>query len=111
MKMDLKKRELEGVDWIRVAQDRNKPRAVVNTVMNVQVLGTVSSSTGPASRAGSSSDHRLPACHLCGQNDIPQQNLFQLPSFLFIILQINLVLFLHSLSGFGFPTPGATATS
>jgi hypothetical protein len=27
-----------GVDWIRLAQDRNRRRAVVNAVMNLRVL-------------------------------------------------------------------------
>jgi hypothetical protein len=37
IKMDLKEREWGGVDWIALAQDRDQWRALVNTVMNVQV--------------------------------------------------------------------------
>jgi hypothetical protein len=35
--MDLRKIGLEGVDWIQLVQDRNRWRALVNTVMNLQV--------------------------------------------------------------------------
>jgi hypothetical protein len=34
IKMDL---EWDGVDWIDVAQDRDKWRALVNTIMNLRV--------------------------------------------------------------------------
>jgi hypothetical protein len=34
MKMSFKEICLEGVDWIRVAQDMDKWRALANTVMN-----------------------------------------------------------------------------
>jgi hypothetical protein len=34
IRMDLKEMIWEGVDWIDLAQDRGKWRAVVNTVMN-----------------------------------------------------------------------------
>jgi hypothetical protein len=37
-KMYLREIELQGVDWIYVAQDRDRWRAVVNTVMNHAVL-------------------------------------------------------------------------
>jgi hypothetical protein len=30
-------RRLEGVDWIHLAQDRNRWRALLNTVMNLRV--------------------------------------------------------------------------
>ena len=33
IKMDLQ----EGMDWIRLAQDRNRWKALVNAVMNLQV--------------------------------------------------------------------------
>jgi hypothetical protein len=36
--MDLRETGLEGVDWIRLAQDRNRWRAVVSAVMNLRVL-------------------------------------------------------------------------
>jgi hypothetical protein len=36
-KMDLQEAEWGGVDWIGVAQDRNKWRAFVNTAMNFRV--------------------------------------------------------------------------
>jgi hypothetical protein len=35
IKMDL--REIDGVDWIDVAQDRDQWRALVNTVLNLRV--------------------------------------------------------------------------
>jgi hypothetical protein len=37
IKMDLRKRGLEGVDWIHLAQDRGRWRIHVNTVMNFRV--------------------------------------------------------------------------
>jgi hypothetical protein len=37
IKMDLQKVEWEGVDWIDMAQDRDRWRAVVNAVMNLRV--------------------------------------------------------------------------
>jgi hypothetical protein len=38
IRMDLKEIGLGGVDWIRLAQDRNRWRTVVSAVMNLQVL-------------------------------------------------------------------------
>jgi hypothetical protein len=38
IKMDRKEIVLENVDWINLAQDKEKMRAVVNTVMNLRVL-------------------------------------------------------------------------
>jgi hypothetical protein len=38
IKMDLLEIGLGGVDWIRLAQDRYKWRALVNAVMNLWVL-------------------------------------------------------------------------
>jgi hypothetical protein len=37
IKMDLREIELGDVDWIHWAQDRNRLRAVVNTVMNLPI--------------------------------------------------------------------------
>jgi hypothetical protein len=37
IKMDLKEIECGGMDWIDLAQDRVQWRALVNTVMNLQV--------------------------------------------------------------------------
>jgi hypothetical protein len=37
-RMDLKEIGLAGVDWIRLAQDRDRWRAVVSAVMNLRVL-------------------------------------------------------------------------
>jgi hypothetical protein len=37
IKIDLREIGLGEVDWINLAQDRNRWRAVVNTVMNLQV--------------------------------------------------------------------------
>jgi hypothetical protein len=34
--MDLREIEWESVDWIRLAQDRDQRRAVLNTVMNLR---------------------------------------------------------------------------
>jgi uncharacterized NAD(P)/FAD-binding protein YdhS len=36
IKMDLREIGWNGMDWIDVAQDRNKWRALVNTVMNLR---------------------------------------------------------------------------
>jgi hypothetical protein len=38
IRMDLEEIGLDGVDWIRLAQDRDRWRAVVSAVMNLQVL-------------------------------------------------------------------------
>jgi hypothetical protein len=38
VRMDLKEIGLGGVDWIRLAQDRDRWRAVVSAVMNLGVL-------------------------------------------------------------------------
>jgi hypothetical protein len=38
IRMDLKEIGLGCVDWIRLAQDRDRWRAVVNAVMNLRVL-------------------------------------------------------------------------
>jgi hypothetical protein len=35
IKIDLRKIEWDGVDWIELAQDRDQWRALVNTVMNL----------------------------------------------------------------------------
>jgi hypothetical protein len=38
IRMDLREIDLGGVDWIRLAQDRDRWRAVVSVVMNLRVL-------------------------------------------------------------------------
>jgi hypothetical protein len=38
--MDLREIGRDGVDWIGLAQDRDKGRALVNVVMNVRVPGS-----------------------------------------------------------------------
>jgi hypothetical protein len=38
IRMDLREIGFGGVDWIRLAQDRDQCRAVVNAVMNLRVL-------------------------------------------------------------------------
>jgi hypothetical protein len=38
VRMDLREIALAGVDWIRLAQDRDRCRAVVSAVMNLRVL-------------------------------------------------------------------------
>jgi hypothetical protein len=45
IRMDLGEIGLRGVDWIRLAQDRDRWRAVVCAVMNLRVLAPRSSST------------------------------------------------------------------
>jgi hypothetical protein len=37
IKMDLTEREIDGANWIRLAQDRVQWRAFVKTVMNLRV--------------------------------------------------------------------------
>jgi hypothetical protein len=37
IKMDLRERERDGVDWIDMAQNMDQWRAVVNTVLNLRV--------------------------------------------------------------------------
>jgi hypothetical protein len=37
VKMDLREIGWDGVDWVDLAQDRDQWRALVNTVMNLQV--------------------------------------------------------------------------
>jgi hypothetical protein len=37
IKIDLREIEWDGMDWIDLAQDRDQRRALVNTVMNLQV--------------------------------------------------------------------------
>jgi hypothetical protein len=37
IKMDLIKIEWDGMDWIDLAQDRDQWRALMNTIVNVQV--------------------------------------------------------------------------
>jgi hypothetical protein len=37
IKMDLKEMRWDGIDWIDLAQDRDRWRALVNTVMNLRV--------------------------------------------------------------------------
>jgi hypothetical protein len=38
IKMDLREIGWDGMDWIDLAQDRDRWRALVNTVMNLRVL-------------------------------------------------------------------------
>jgi hypothetical protein len=38
IKIDLREMVLEGEDWIRLTSDRDRWRALVNTVMNLRVL-------------------------------------------------------------------------
>jgi hypothetical protein len=38
--MDLREIGLEGVNWIRLTQDRDRWRAVVSAVMNLPVLAS-----------------------------------------------------------------------
>jgi hypothetical protein len=38
IRMYLREIGLEGVDWIRLAQDRDRWRAIVSAVMNLRVL-------------------------------------------------------------------------
>jgi hypothetical protein len=38
IKIDLREIELDGTDWIDLAQDRDQWRALVNKVMNLPVI-------------------------------------------------------------------------
>jgi hypothetical protein len=38
VRMNLRDIDLEGVDWIRLSQDRDRWRVVVSAVMNLRVL-------------------------------------------------------------------------
>jgi hypothetical protein len=38
IRMDLRETGLEGVDWIRLAQDRDRWWAIMSAVMNLRVL-------------------------------------------------------------------------
>jgi hypothetical protein len=40
IRTDLRETGLGGVDWIRMAQDKDRWRAVVSAVMNLRVLST-----------------------------------------------------------------------
>jgi hypothetical protein len=51
IEMDLREAEREGANWMRVAYDRDKLRAVVNAVMNV----------GGSIKCGEFTDHLRPA--------------------------------------------------
>jgi hypothetical protein len=42
--VDLRETGLGGVDWINLAQDRDRRRATVNTAMNLRVLQNVGNS-------------------------------------------------------------------
>jgi hypothetical protein len=42
IRMDLRETGLGSVEWIQLAQDRDRWRAVVNTVMNLRVLASLS---------------------------------------------------------------------
>jgi hypothetical protein len=42
IRMNLEEIDLGGVDWIRLAQDRDRWRAVVSAVMNLRVLASQS---------------------------------------------------------------------
>jgi hypothetical protein len=48
IRIDLREIGLGGVDWIRLAQDRDRWRAVVSAVMNLRVSYLVISFIGPA---------------------------------------------------------------
>jgi hypothetical protein len=40
IRMDLREIDLGSVDWIRLAQDRDRWRVIVNTLKNLRVLAT-----------------------------------------------------------------------
>jgi hypothetical protein len=37
IKIDLREKEWDGIDWIDLTQDRGQWRALVNTIMNLRV--------------------------------------------------------------------------
>jgi hypothetical protein len=60
VRMDLTEIGLGGVDWIRLAQDRDRWRAVVSAVMNLLVLAPRSYNSNMPSSSSSSSSARQP---------------------------------------------------
>jgi hypothetical protein len=38
--MDVREMEWDGMNWIDLAQDRDQRRALVNTVLNLKMLGS-----------------------------------------------------------------------
>jgi hypothetical protein len=62
IKMEIAKIVLSGVDWVRMAQDRDKWRALVNAVMNLRILynaGELSSRYTTDGLSSSAQFHRV----------------------------------------------------
>jgi hypothetical protein len=59
IRMDLRKIGLGGVDWIRLAHDRDRWRAVVSAVMNLRVLAPLIKQCSKISSNGHNSNNTL----------------------------------------------------
>jgi hypothetical protein len=59
IRMDLAEIECDGVDWIGLAKDRNRWRALVNSVMNLWVHKMLGSSLVPAQPVAPHSSEQL----------------------------------------------------
>jgi hypothetical protein len=59
IKMDIREIGRDGVDWIGLAQDKDKWRALVNAVMNVRVPGSVGKLSSGFTTGGLSNSAQL----------------------------------------------------
>jgi hypothetical protein len=64
IKMDLREIGWNGVDWIYMAQDRDPWRALVNTVLNLQVQQNAGKFLSACTIGGSSRRAQLRECNI-----------------------------------------------
>jgi hypothetical protein len=62
IKMDLRKRGWDGMDWIDLAQDKDQWRALLNTVMNLRVPYNAGNSLSGCTIGGFSRRAQLHEC-------------------------------------------------